>query len=259
MFGTLRKCTAVVATTAALLACSSVSADVTALKIFDGFSNGKSDFGMLSYGSDGIVIADNLVGVTGGPTVQRRGFTIAPVRPGRTLAPRGTGQTGGTLLGSVSDDGSSSGGQASSDGVTLTFDEMITALGFEIDDLLDCCGTTSPEVVVQVDDEEPVIFTATDLIVDDTGSNDGGGTDFVTIIGDEDGFSEVTISTPDGQGGSTPALGGEVLILTDAGTSDTSLQRTASSSVPPVPLPAGGWLLIAALAGLGFVRRKNAA
>ncbi len=257
MFGNLRKCTAVVVTTAVLLSCSSVSADVTALKIFDGLSNGKSDFGTLSYGSGGIVIADTLIGVTGGATVQRRGFTIAPARPGRTLAPRGTGQSGGTLLGSVSDDGSSLGGQPSGDGVTLTFDEMITALGFEIDDLLDCCDTTSPEVVVLVDDEEPVIFTATDLIIDDTGSDDGG-TDFVTIIGDEDGFSEVTISIPDGQGGGTPALGGEVFILTDAGTSDTSLQRTASS-VPPVPLPAGGWLLIVALAGFGLVRRQNSA
>lgn len=234
------------------------SAQATQYTIFDGIAAGRADFDATVVGSGATVSVDTWVAIGSGSPIDRGDYTIGR-NSGGTIFPT----TYGTMSGQVVDISPSGGGSSPrtdpldyiGSGVTLTFDSAVNAVGFEVGDWATCCTSPTTDLFISFDGGTPILVASASTGAEGLfPSQDGSGSSvyeiFVGAFDDSGDFTSVTFW---GNGiGEYLVFGGEVrYALLDRG----SLPPT----VPGIPVPAAGFLMVGGLSALGLMRRRAGA
>lgn len=233
-------------------------ANATILTVFDGITAGAASFDSSVTGAGGTVKSDVWTGLSSGASIDRGDYTITQ-NDGNT----GSVQSYGTMSGDVIRIDPFGGGSNPrtdpadyfNSGITLTFDDPVNAVGFEVGDWATCCFAPVTELFMSFDNGTPIkVASATENADGRFPSQDPTVTSdvyeiFVAAFDDTGEFTKVSFW---GNGiGEVLVFGGQVrYALIDEG------------SLPPsgqIPLPAGGWLLLTGLGGLAALRRKRRA
>ncbi|MEM1379755.1 MAG: PEP-CTERM sorting domain-containing protein [Pseudomonadota bacterium] len=234
------------------------SANATIVTVFDDVAGGRASFDSTVTGTGATVNELTLAGLASGMSVDAGPFTITNNDGGTVFF-----STYGTLSGqvvsidpaTVGDDFFGSGVRDEPEdyfgsGFTLTFDDAVNSVGFEVGDWATCCTDPVTELYISFDGGTPILVAS----ADDTSqglfpSQDPGvGFDvfeiFVAAFDDTDSFTTVSFW---GNGlGEVLVAGGNVRwALVDEDT------------LPEVPVPAAAFLFAPALAG--FAMRSRAA
>lgn len=231
------------------------ASSATTITVFDGITAGVASFDATVTGAGGTVAVDVWSSMASGPSIDRGDYVITQNDGGS-----GSVTTYGTMSGQVIGINPSGGGSDPrtdpmdyfNSGITLTFDSAVNSVGFEVGDWATCCFDPLTELFMSFDDGAAIKVGSANTSSDGLfPSQDNPSSDayeiFVAAFDDTGDFTKVSFW---GNGiGEYLVAGGQVrYALIDQG------------SLPnPVPLPAAGWLLLAALGGLGAASRRKKA
>ncbi len=195
----------------------------------------------------GSVSIDVWAGLGGGTSSDRGDYVLS-----RTNGAALFGEAYGTLPGLVIDispDGGFDGPNGTpASGLTFSFETPVTAVGFAVADWGTCCFNPNSALFLSIDDGLPILVATASAEADGLFANAAGelvSELFIAAFSDAGGFSSVKVW---GDGSGEALYAGSAL----------RYALFAPGEVPvAVPLPAGGVLMLAALAALGAVRRRT--
>ncbi|MBP1807187.1 VPLPA-CTERM sorting domain-containing protein [Rubellimicrobium aerolatum] len=237
--------------TAAAAALSASVVSAATVTIFDDVAGGTATFDSTVAAAGGTVTADTWTSLgAGGTSIDRGAYTITR-NDGGAIFPTTYGALSGEVIDIFPEGGGSLPRTDPLDyfvgGVTLTFDDEVNSLGFEVGDWATCCYDPTTDLYISFDDGAPILVASADDSTDGALGPNGAFEIFVAAFDDSGSFSTVSFW---GNGiGEALYFGGEIrYALLDEG----SLPPTA-----PIPVPAAGWLMLAALSGLAALRRRG--
>ncbi|MEE4349206.1 MAG: PEP-CTERM sorting domain-containing protein [Pacificimonas sp.] len=236
-----------IAAASALLVAAPAAATITV--VFDGFVEGAADFDATVALAGGTVSTFSLVPGTSGNPLDVGDFTIArnngsTVSVGSAQIANNSSPSISTSGGVISIDpaGTGPGLLAKGSGLTLTFDNPINAIGFEVEDWATCCAPS--DLYIQFGTSAPILVGESNTTGDQYLSNGGAGV-FVAAFDDTDTFSQVSF-WGDGFGE----------VLTWGGT--VRFAEIDEGSLPPaVPAPGALGLLGLGALLIGARRRRG--
>ena len=239
----MRKGFVLAAAVAASFAASAASA--TILTQFEGIPSGVANFNATVTAAGATPKATQLTGLSNAVSVDVGDFVITKTSGATVVFDTYGGLSGQSV--NINPQNVPLVGPIGS-GMTLTFDDPINSIGFEVGDWATCCFLPT-ELFISFDDGTPIkVASATNssqgLFPDVNG--DINFTIFVAAFDDTGDFTKVQFW---GNGfGEFLTAGGTVrYALVDEGT------------LPPaIPLPAAGWMLLSGVAALGAVRARKA-
>lgn len=238
-------------TVAGLLAAGAAHATVTTF--YDGITDGVTSFDSTITGAGGTVQSDTWVGIGTGTSIDRGDYTLT-MNNGASISSTTYGTMSGEVIGINPAGGGSNPRTAPLDyfdsGFTLTFDNPVNAVGFEVGDWATCCFDPLTELFISFDGGTPIMVGSANQTSDGQfASQTTGNLVHEIFVGAADDSGTFTTVSFWGNGiGEYLVAGGQVRYATiDEG------------SLPPVPLPATGWLMIAGfgMLGAGKVRRTK--
>lgn len=218
--------------------------------IYDSTTAGKADFDATVGAAGGTVTESQWTGLSGGTSIDFGDYTLTS-NDGGSLFPTSYGSLSGEVV-DISPAGGGSGPRTDPadyliSGVTLTFDEAINSIGFEVGDWATCCQNPTSDLYIAFDGGAPLLVATSDDFTDGQLGPNGEFEAYVAAFDDSGSFNSISFW---GNGI------GEYLVF--GGTVSYALIDEGSLPPPsPVPLPAAGWMLAAALGGMGASRLRR--
>lgn len=239
--------------TAAALASAAIAvgaANATIVTVFDGISAGVADFDATVTGTGGTVNVDVWSGLASGTSIDRGDYVVT-ANDGGFLGVTTYGTMSGQVVGINPAGGGSNPRTDPLDyfdsGFTLTFDDPVNAVGFEVGDWATCCFAPTTDLFISFDSGTPIPVASADETADGLFPSqlDGLNTYEIFVAAFDDTADFTTVSFWGNGIGEFLVAGGQVrYALVDQG------------SLPPVPLPGAAWAMISGAGLFGAAKRR---
>lgn len=231
----------------------------TTVTQFDGVTAGRAKFEATVTGTGAVVKNDTWGYFPSGTSVDFGDYVLT-ANDGSWLSPASYGSLSGQTanIDPELDPGTTepAGGRADplsykNSGITLTFDNAVNAIGFEVGDWATCCNNPVTELFISFDDGAPIRVASATSLTEGLFPSQSYPDSIVNeiFVGATDDTGQFTRVSFWGNGlGEYLVFGGRVsYALVDKG----------SLPPEPVPLPAAGGMLVAGLGALAAIRRRR--
>ena len=233
------------------------TANATIVTVFDGITAGMNSFNSTVTGAGSTVNTDVWTTLGSGTSIDRGDYTITH-NSGASMTRRTRGALSGLAIRIDPTTSAPGGNNPRTDpmdyfggGITMTFDNAVNAVAFEVEDWATCCFEPTTDLFISFDGGAPILVASATQRSDGEFPQQGNPSrliDEIMVAAFDDTGSFTSVSFWGNGLGEILYAGGQVrYALLDQGT------------LPPstVPLPAGGLLLMGAMGALGIARRKR--